>query len=442
MIGSDAIRGYNDTFILSILQSGASYGYAISKRIREISKEQYSIKETTLYSAFTRLEKNGYIESFPGEVTHGKKRTYYQITHAGERYLEEKLLEWEVTKDVVGKGDGKMKIIEEFIDSLFSGVVETSETKQLKADLLANAEDRYEDLLSQGKSENEAIGTIISEFGTIDELMEELNLENKQVDETNDSMNGLPEISVEEGLDYLAVQRKGAIQIGLGVVAIMVGVGLLVGMRGVLSNGLGLVCLFIGVAIGVPLFIVAGNRFVAMDKQLGQRLIPIKLKKEVAQREQSFQRSFIFCMAAGVVFCILGLIPVVVFSSGLHLMMRRSMHQMMGGQYYNGTMGISWLFFLVSVGVFLFIFGGVIKGSFNKLLNETYFYSEHVGHPDFAPQQTKTEEGPVGNPVGAIIASVYWPLVVALYLFISFSWLIFMFAGIFYNTIQAFLHKH
>ena len=198
------------------------------------------------------------------------------------------------------KGDGKMKIIEEFIDSLFSGVVETSETKQLKADLLANAEDRYEDLLSQGKSENEAIGTIISEFGTIDELMEELNLENKQVDEPNDSMNGLPEISVEEGLDYLAVQRKGAIQIGLGVVAIMVGVGLLVGMRGVLSNGLGLVCLFIGVAIGVPLFIVAGNRFVAMDKQLGQRLIPIKLKRSCTKRTK-FSTIIYFCMAAGVV---------------------------------------------------------------------------------------------------------------------------------------------
>ena len=36
------------------------------------------------------------------------------------------------------------------------------------------------------------------------------------------------------------------------------------------------------------------------------------------------------------------------------------------------------------------------------------------------PSTNKTEEGPVGNPVGAIIASVYWPLVVALYLFISF----------------------
>ena len=74
---------------------------------------------------------------------------------------------------------------------------------------------------------------------------------------------------------------------------------------------------------------------------------------------------------------------------------------------------------LVSVGVFLFIFGGVIKGSFNKLLNETYFYSEHVGHPEYA--LSKQNRGRFcGNPVGAIIASIYWPLVVALYLFISF----------------------
>ena len=88
------------------------------------------------------------------------------------------------------------------------------------------------------------------------------------------------------------------------------------------------------------------------------------------------------------------------------------------------------------MGVFLFIFGGVIKGSFNKLLNETYFYSEHVGHPDFALNKQK-QRRTCGNPVGAIIASVYWPLVVALYLFISFvlgdwrfSWLIFMFENL------------
>ena len=122
-------------------------------------------------------------------------------------------------------------------------------------------------------------------------------------------MNGLPEISVEEGLDYLAVQRKGAIQIGLGVVAIMVGVGLLVGMRGVLSNGLGLVCLFIGVAIGVPLFIVAGNRFVAMDKQLGQRLIPIKLKKRSCTKRTKFSTIIYFLYGSGRRFLYFGFNP-------------------------------------------------------------------------------------------------------------------------------------
>lgn len=101
MIGSDAIRGYNDTFILSVLIEGDSYGYAISKRITEIAENNYSIKETTLYSAFSRLEKNRFIKSFPGQVTHGKKRTYYTITPAGKEYLEGKIAEWQLTKKVV-----------------------------------------------------------------------------------------------------------------------------------------------------------------------------------------------------------------------------------------------------------------------------------------------------------------------------------------------------
>lgn len=78
MISSDIIRGYNDSIILSILLEGPSYGYEISKKIRAITDEEYVIKETTLYSAFNRLEKNGYIISFPGNETMGKKRTYIE----------------------------------------------------------------------------------------------------------------------------------------------------------------------------------------------------------------------------------------------------------------------------------------------------------------------------------------------------------------------------
>ncbi|UOQ48703.1 PadR family transcriptional regulator [Gracilibacillus caseinilyticus] len=103
MISSDVIRGYNDTIILYLLLEKESYGYEISKRIKELSDEKYIIKETTLYSAFNRLLKKGFIESFHKEQTFGKKRTYYKITEAGLRFYKEKCREWELTKDVINQ---------------------------------------------------------------------------------------------------------------------------------------------------------------------------------------------------------------------------------------------------------------------------------------------------------------------------------------------------
>ena len=103
-ISSDVIRGYNDTIILYLLLDKPSYGYEISKQIKSLSEEKYVIKETTLYSAFTRMEKNGYIESFNDEdMSNGKKRTYYRITEAGRQYYREKCAEWKLTKEVVEK---------------------------------------------------------------------------------------------------------------------------------------------------------------------------------------------------------------------------------------------------------------------------------------------------------------------------------------------------
>lgn len=103
MISSDIIRGYNDTIILYLLLDHDSYGYEISKKIKELSNEKYIIKETTLYSAFNRLLKNGYIESFYKNETFGKRRTYYKITEAGRQFYQEKCQEWELTKEVINR---------------------------------------------------------------------------------------------------------------------------------------------------------------------------------------------------------------------------------------------------------------------------------------------------------------------------------------------------
>jgi PadR family transcriptional regulator PadR len=110
-ISSDVIRGYNDIIILYLLLNDPSYGYEISKQIRTLSEDKYIIKETTLYSAFTRMEKNGFIESFVDQdLAGGKKRTYYRITPAGREYYRAKCEEWMLTKEVIEKfiaGEGR-----------------------------------------------------------------------------------------------------------------------------------------------------------------------------------------------------------------------------------------------------------------------------------------------------------------------------------------------
>ncbi len=101
MISSDVIRGYNDTMILYLLLQKDSYGYEISKSIRTLTEEKYVMKETTLYSAFDRLQRGGYITAYSGTESHGKPRTYYHITPEGAAYYRAKCDEWRLTKEVV-----------------------------------------------------------------------------------------------------------------------------------------------------------------------------------------------------------------------------------------------------------------------------------------------------------------------------------------------------
>lgn len=103
MISADAIRGYVDLMILSLLRSRASYAYELAQQISAVSGEQYVIKQTTLYSAVKRLEAGGLVTSYAGTSASGKPRTYYSITPDGLTYLAAKHAEWQHTKAVVDR---------------------------------------------------------------------------------------------------------------------------------------------------------------------------------------------------------------------------------------------------------------------------------------------------------------------------------------------------
>ncbi|ALS00820.1 hypothetical protein ATZ33_05385 [Enterococcus silesiacus] len=317
-----------------------------------------------------------------------------------------------------------MKTIKDYIDSLFLGITETSQTKQLREDLLASAEDRYEDLKGQGKSENEAIGSVISEFGSIDELLEEMNIKQDFMDEKGYELN---EITMDESLDFLKIHHRAATLIGIGVMAIILGVAaLFLSMTLYGGNAVlfGVLFILLGVAIGVPLFIIAGTSITNTNKKLDDRFIPLQVKNEVKKRKDAFQRSFIFCMVAGVALCILSAIPVVLFTT----------------VYDAVFFGVACLLLLVSFGVFFFIFGGVIMGSFTRMLEHTYFISDEAKLGPRAKAE-RNSKSPVWLQT---LEKIYWPIVTAIYLVQSFlfgswgtSWTIFPVAGIAFWILES-----
>lgn len=69
------------------------------------------------------------------------------------------------------------KIIKE-VNTLFESAPNTKRANDLKDEIISNAEDKYEDLLKQGKKEEEAFKTVIDEIGDVNELVEELNKNN------------------------------------------------------------------------------------------------------------------------------------------------------------------------------------------------------------------------------------------------------------------------
>ena len=87
-VNSDMLRGFRVMMILYRLSLSDSYGYEISKFIRDQTDNVYTIKETTLYSTFNRLEKQGEIRSLLKEETRDRKRTYFKLTDSLKNYLE------------------------------------------------------------------------------------------------------------------------------------------------------------------------------------------------------------------------------------------------------------------------------------------------------------------------------------------------------------------
>ena len=99
---SDLIQGTLDLLILKTISIEPKHGWAIAKRIEQVSAEVLQVTQGALYPALHRLEQQGWIRSEWRNTETGREAKFYALTRAGRAQLDKELAQWERLSNAVG----------------------------------------------------------------------------------------------------------------------------------------------------------------------------------------------------------------------------------------------------------------------------------------------------------------------------------------------------
>ena len=99
---SDLIQGTLDLLILRTIAPGPKHGWAIARRIEQISEEVLQVSQGALYPALHRLEQQGWLRASWRKTEIGREAKFYELTKAGRIQLDKELAQWERLSKAVG----------------------------------------------------------------------------------------------------------------------------------------------------------------------------------------------------------------------------------------------------------------------------------------------------------------------------------------------------
>ncbi len=102
-IDKDLVAASGVPLVLGILVDGDSYGYAIIRRVRELSGGRIEWTDGMLYPLLHRLERMGWVTADWQESDGARKRKHYALTAAGREALAHRQRQWSVVADTLGQ---------------------------------------------------------------------------------------------------------------------------------------------------------------------------------------------------------------------------------------------------------------------------------------------------------------------------------------------------
>lgn len=316
-----------------------------------------------------------------------------------------------------------MKTILSYLDNMFMNLPHTKEVERAKQEIAAMMEDKYNELIAEGKKENEAVGIVISEFGDLKELAVELGIE----DLVHEDNTAKKIVTKEEAEDYIMQTKVEARIVGLGTVLCILSPVMLLLLSALseykhilseqMAGAIGITCLFVMIASAVALFIMIGTKMEKYEYLKKETFtIDSSLEKYLSAKEEEIKFPSMVKIVIAVSLCILSVIPL-----------------LLGGILYEDNdflhiMTLICLIVFVSIAVYIFITAGTTMDTYKVLLQKDDY----------------SEKGKKTNKIIDKIAGPYWIAAVIIYLYWSFSsmawnrtWIVWPIAGVLFAFIAV-----
>ena len=97
----ELVQGTLPLLILRTLAPGPNHGFAIARRIQQVSNDVLKVEEGSLYPALHRLEVQGWIDSEWRATENNRNAKYYRLTRAGRKQLEREAARWNAIADAI-----------------------------------------------------------------------------------------------------------------------------------------------------------------------------------------------------------------------------------------------------------------------------------------------------------------------------------------------------
>ena len=319
-----------------------------------------------------------------------------------------------------------METIKNYLENMFMHVKSTPEVEKAKAELLSMMEDKYQELKDEGKSENEAIGIVISEFGNLDELASELGIE-ENVADCNETEGVY--VTLEEAKQYCKENAKAALRYAVASMLCVISPIILILMGGFqeefgLSDSIvavvGLVPMMLIIACAVVIFVITGISMGKYEKYEKEVLyLDYSTKQFVEAQREAEKMRFALQIAIGVFLCIIAVLPLIIVGS----------MELASDLPAVFTVGV--MLAIISIAVFLFVSAGTKSDAYHVLLQEEEYHADRKRK---------------GSPL-QIFDAIYWPVVTLAYLAWSFltmdwhiTWVIWPVAGVLSAVIEAIIN--